>query len=100
MDLGGASTQIAVEVPVDHVITPIEDAGEDVNPEWDPTFNKDFISDVELYGRNYTVFTQSSLCYGIMEVIRRYEFMLINVIQSPRLMQLYHPQHADHYLFY
>jgi len=77
MDLGGASTQIAVEVPEGHVITTTMDTG-DTNEDWDPLFKNDHISDVELYGQNYTVFTQSSLCYGIMEVIRRYEYILIN----------------------
>lgn len=81
MDLGGASTQIAVEVPEGHVITTTMDTG-DTNEDWDPLFKNDHISDVELYGQNYTVFTQSSLCYGIMEVIRRYEYILVNVIPT------------------
>jgi len=73
MDLGGASTQIAVEVPVDHVLTAAIDSND-----WNPSFRTDHITDVELYGRNYTVFTQSSLCYGIMEVIRRYQSIIIH----------------------
>ena len=74
MDLGGASTQISVEVAASHVISSA------VSEDWDPLFREEHISELQLYGRNYSVFTQSSLCYGVDQVILRYQSMLINVI--------------------
>ena len=40
-------------------------------------WREDDVSYLELYGRNYSVYSQSSLCYGVLEVIKRYQSMLV-----------------------
>ncbi|EFX73869.1 hypothetical protein DAPPUDRAFT_57727, partial [Daphnia pulex] len=75
LDLGGASTQLALQVPSGHEVM----SGEDD------------VCNLQLYSQNYSVYSQSSLCYGVLEVIKRYESMLIvesgtnglNVLESP-----------------
>lgn len=53
-------------------------------------WREDALNSLKLYGRNYSVYSQSSLCYGVLEVIKRYQSMLIaksdksqSIIQSP-----------------
>lgn len=61
LDMGGASTQITFYSPKIEEI-PV-----------------DYKEDLELYNRNYTVYTHSYLCYGINEAIRRYQAHLVKV---------------------
>ncbi|XP_052771373.1 ectonucleoside triphosphate diphosphohydrolase 8-like [Mya arenaria] len=59
LDMGGASTQITFYTP-DHAQIP-----------------QSYREDLDLYGRNYTVYTHSYLCYGINEAIRQYQAILV-----------------------
>lgn len=40
-------------------------------------WREDDVSNLELYSQKYSVYSQSSLCYGLLEVIKRYQSMLI-----------------------
>lgn len=71
LDLGGASTQLALEVPKDHEFT------SGLFSQSSGMWREDDVTSLELYSRNYSVYSQSSLCYGVLEVIKRYESMLI-----------------------
>ena len=65
LDLGGASTQVAMENPTAR------------------SESEDHMS-LELYGRNYSVYSHSSLCYGVHEVVKRYQSALVaNKSSSP-----------------
>lgn len=57
MDCGGASTQIAFEVPFKKQ-------------------HREFRS-LKLYGRFYNVFSRSYLCYGMNEAFNRYIMLLL-----------------------
>lgn len=85
LDLGGASTQLAMEMRngqgnVSGLLSQSNNLWREYN-----------VRDLQLYGRNYSVYSHSSLCYGVFEVIKRYESMLIvdsetngtNVLDSP-----------------
>lgn len=61
LDMGGASTQITFYTPEYHNIP------------------DDYRKDMMLYGRNYSVYTHSYLCYGINEAIRQYQSILVKV---------------------
>ena len=61
LDMGGASTQITFYTP--------DLKQEAVN----------YTEDVQLYGANYSVYTNSYLCYGINEAIRKYMAYIVNV---------------------
>lgn len=85
LDLGGASTQLAMEIRNSH--QNVSGLLSQSNNLW-REYN---VNDLMLYGRNYSVYSHSSLCYGVFEVIKRYESMLIvqaettgtNVVDSP-----------------
>lgn len=57
LDMGGASTEITF---------------------MSPTSGKRTL-DFRLYGKNYTIYTRSYLCYGLNEVYRRYLAQLAKV---------------------
>lgn len=59
LDLGGASTQITF-YPGNSINIPVKYKG-----------------DLVLYGMNYTVYTNSYLCYGINEITRKYKALLV-----------------------
>ncbi|XP_045190692.2 ectonucleoside triphosphate diphosphohydrolase 8-like [Mercenaria mercenaria] len=59
LDMGGASTQI----------TFYSGKHEEILPQYK--------EDLELYGKNYSVYTHSYLCYGINEAVRRYQAQLV-----------------------
>ncbi|KAJ8317497.1 hypothetical protein KUTeg_005401 [Tegillarca granosa] len=59
LDLGGASTQITF-YPGSSINIPVKYKG-----------------DLVLYGMNYTVYTNSYLCYGINEITRKYKALLV-----------------------
>ena len=61
LDMGGASTQITFYTP-------------DLKKE-----ATNYTEEVQLYGANYSVYTNSYLCYGIDETIRKYMAYLVNV---------------------
>jgi Golgi nucleoside diphosphatase len=61
LDMGGASTQITF-FSSDHQRIPPE-----------------YKEDLQLYGKNYSVYTHSYLCYGINEAVRRYQAQLVKV---------------------
>ena len=69
--MGGASTQLAMEVSNGHKIM------SGLVSRSDGMWREDDVSNLELYGNNHSVYSQSSLCYGVLEVIKRYESMLI-----------------------
>lgn len=84
MDLGGASTQFSLEIPL-RDIKQLELFGQPSG-----VWRENGVDNLELYGKNYSVYSQSSLCYGVLEVIKRYQSMLIatanesqSIIQSP-----------------
>ncbi|XP_046642551.1 ectonucleoside triphosphate diphosphohydrolase 1-like isoform X4 [Daphnia pulicaria] len=85
LDLGGASTQLALQVPSGHEV--MSGLTTKSNEMW----REDDVCNLQLYSQNYSVYSQSSLCYGVLEVIKRYESMLIvesgtngsNVLESP-----------------
>lgn len=59
LDMGGASTQITF-FSSDHQKIPPE-----------------YKEDLQLYGKNYSVYTHSYLCYGKDEAVRRYQAQLV-----------------------
>lgn len=59
LDMGGASTQITFYTP-DHAQIPVG-----------------YREDLDLYGKPYTVYTYSYLCYGINEAMRQYQAILV-----------------------
>lgn len=71
LDLGGASTQLALEMSSGHetMMNSTSKSG--------GMWREDDVSNLELYSQNYSVYSQSSLCYGLLEVIKRYQSMLI-----------------------
>lgn len=71
LDLGGASTQISMEVPNSH-----KHASRLISLSSD-VWREHEVNALELYSSNYSVYSHSSLCYGVLEVIKRYESMLI-----------------------
>ena len=85
LDLGGASTQLALQVPSGHEV--MSNLTSKSNGMW----REDDVCNLQLYSQNYSVYSQSSLCYGVLEVIKRYESMLIvesetngsNILESP-----------------
>ena len=84
MDLGGASTQFSLEIPL-RDIKQLKLFGQPSG-----VWRENGVDNLELYGKNYSVYSQSSLCYGVLEVIKRYQSMLIatanesqSIIQSP-----------------
>lgn len=62
MDMGGASTQLTF-YPGMNVSMPMT-----------------YRNDIVLYGQNYSVYTNSFLCYGINEADRRFKAQLVKVI--------------------
>jgi hypothetical protein len=52
-------------------------AGSEAGSRWGE--DADPVAVLSLYGRNYSVYSQSSLCYGVLEVFRRYQAMIIQV---------------------
>lgn len=61
LDLGGASTQIAFETSEE-----VED--------------KDNVMELKLYGQTYRLYTQSFLCYGQDQFLRKLLALLIKVL--------------------
>ena len=61
LDMGGASTQITF-YSSQHETIPAE-----------------YKEDLQLYGKNFSVYTHSYLCYGINEAVRRYQAHLVKV---------------------
>lgn len=56
----------------------------------DGLWKEDGHTSLELYGRNYSVYSHSSLCYGVLETVKRYQSMLVAgqnvstvVVESP-----------------
>lgn len=60
LDMGGASTQLAFEIP----------------PRENEAIDNDTTVNMKLYGRDHLVFAQSYLCFGINEAMRRYRAVL------------------------
>ena len=78
MDLGGASTQISLQLPATGGgEASIADAGSEAGSRWGE--DADPVAVLALYGRNYSFYSQSCLCYGVLEVFRRYQAMIIQV---------------------
>lgn len=75
LDMGGASTQITfypgLSIPM---------------PE-------NFTGNAVLYDKNYTVYTHSFLCYGINEITRKYEALLVKVRYRLLIFVTYQIQH-------
>lgn len=61
LDMGGASTQITFY------------------PGLSSSMPENFTGNAVLYEKNYTVYTHSFLCYGINEITRKYEALLVKV---------------------
>lgn len=59
LDMGGASTQITF------------------HPDLSSSMPENFTGNAVLYEKNYTVYTHSFLCYGINEITRKYEALLV-----------------------
>lgn len=55
------------------------------------SWREDDVCSIELYNQNYSVYSQSSLCYGLLEVIKRYQSMLIVQGESSGLKILESP---------
>lgn len=70
MDLGGASTQISFEVP-------------------DNMKNAANVYPITLFGNKYYVFSQSFLCHGVVQALRRYRALLILVIKHRMRVELF-----------
>lgn len=67
LDLGGASTQMSFESPVEKQIS-----RHSVGAEREHDFKS-----VGLFGASYSVYSESMLCYGVREIVKRYESMLV-----------------------
>lgn len=85
LDMGGASTQITFY------------------PGLSGPMPENFTGNAVLYEKNYTVYTHSFLCYGINEITRKYEALLVKVrltgiifvtCQIKQFFMVFNPQHC------
>lgn len=84
LDMGGASTQITFY------------------PGLSRPMPENFTGNAVLYEKNYTVYTHSFLCYGINEITRKYEALLVKVryrlfifdLRFNIFFMIFNPQHC------
>jgi len=86
LDLGGASTQLSMETPA---------SGHSARSLLDYLWREDDQSNLELYGRNYSVYSSSSLCYGVLEVVKRYHSMLVANLNDSTTVVVSSPCHPS-----